>query len=210
MSTGAVRAGTMCELIEPNGDWIFVDIGFSCRKKTCGYLLSSPDGTGGEARGTAVTYGELTLRLTTLVRQPDSPLHLVLEAPLSAAFGAEGNPVGRSGEKQGSRHRYWYEGLGCSVLVASLYLIRSVSEAGLAREARVFEGLVTFKDRSKPSSHVADVEALMALVRSGGTTDGEFIEPKPLDDQGDAMLESTLGLLGLDLTPPPIIKVYAI
>ena len=33
-----IRAGTMDELERDSGDWLFVDIGFSSKKETCGIL----------------------------------------------------------------------------------------------------------------------------------------------------------------------------
>jgi hypothetical protein len=129
-----------------------------------------------------------------------------LEAPLSVAFGADGNPMGRSIEKQKGGTRYWYVGLGCSVLVANLYLLKAVSDAHPVREVRLYEGFVSFKNNAKRSSHIGDVQALKAVVWSGGREGGSFSEPIPLEGSRDARLTSTLALLGLDADPPPIIE----
>ena len=208
MIASAIRAGTMSELHTREGDWAFVDLGFSRDGKTCGFLHEPATPTSGtEPAGKALKFGALTKTVVNLARQEGPPLHLVLEAPLSSAFGADGNPLGRSVEKQGKTTRYWYVGLGCSVLVASLYLLRAVMDAGPAREVRLFEGLVSFKDPTKRSDHVADVEALRTVVWSRGTRGGQFFEPAALTGHPDALVAPTLALLGLDTTPPPIIQV---
>lgn len=199
-----IRAGTHAELREHLGDWAFIDLGFSHSAKTCGYLFMSS--IGDEAMS-AITYGEMTSRVLELAQQAGPPLHLVLEAPLSAAFDAAGNPVGREIEKDGAATRYWYVGLGCSVLVASLYLLTALRDATRAREVRIFEGLVSFKDQTKASDHQADVAAMKRVVWSGGQLEGRFISPTPLQGRSTRVLTSTLALLGLDPTPPPIVQV---
>lgn len=205
--TSIIRAGTMAELRQRGGDWAFVDVGFSRSSKTCGFLhVPGTAASRGEPTAVTLRFGELVRKVVELAQQDGPPLHLVLEAPLSAAFGADGNPLGRSVEKQASATRYWYAGLGCSVLVASLYLLKAVSEARPAREVRLYEGFVSFKDSAKASNHVGDVQALKAVVWSGGLGGGAFHEPAPLEGYGNALVTSTLALLGLDANPPPIIE----
>lgn len=208
MNSNTIRAGTMGELLEHSGDWLFVDIGFARSKKSCGYLLVEESADGGQESviAEATTFGDLTRRAVALVEQAGPPLHLVIEAPLSAAFAGDGSPVGRTCEKKDGKTRYWYVGLGCSVLVAGLYLLRAISKAARKREVRVFEGLVSFKERTKSSNHIADVEALKAVVWSGGTVGGRFCDAASLNGDTSGVLESTLALLGLDSTPPPIIE----
>ena len=50
-------------------------------------------------------------------------------------------------EKRDSKTRYWYVGLGCSLLVASLYFIERLKQVVIKREVRVFEGFISFKER---------------------------------------------------------------
>jgi hypothetical protein len=206
-----IRAGTLDQLHQRGGDWVFVDLGFSRDNKTCGFLYLPESLPLGSAKPDAValTFGALTKNVAEMVRQDGPPLHLVLEAPLSAAFGADGNPMGRSVEKQANKTRYWYAGLGCSVLVASLYLLKAIVDACPVREIRLFEGLVSFKDGTKPSDHIADVQILRDVVWSGGTQGGSFCEPAPLDSHRKASVVATLGLLGLEISPPPIVQGIA-
>jgi hypothetical protein len=200
----------MAELHDRTADWLFVDMGFSRDRKSCGYLFvpASTGASEGGAQAEAVTFGVLTQKLVALAAQDGVPIHLVLEAPLSAAFGSDGNPLGRVCEKQDAKTRYWYAGLGCSVLVASLYLLRSLVASAPQREVRIFEGLVSFKSDTMPTDHVADVKDLMQVVWSGGTVGGRFRLPEALESGGDAVIESILALLGLDPTPPPIVEVH--
>lgn len=160
-----IRAGTLEELRPPTGDWTFVDLGFSTTRRSTGFL-SVVNGDW-SLPGKAITFGEATARLVRQVGEPGPPLHLVLEAPLSAFFDAQGNPVGREGERRGSQTRYWYAGLGCVVKVAALFLLEALARAERARELRVFEGFVSFKDKEIASNHVADVEALRRAVLAG-------------------------------------------
>lgn len=199
----------MAELHDLSADWVFVDMGFARGRKSCGYLFV-PASAGADHAGLqaeSVTFGDLTQKLVALAAQDGVPLHLVLEAPLSAAFGGDANPVGRDCEKREAQTRYWYVGLGCSVLVASLYLLRALAASSPQRGVRIFEGLVSFKSRETPSNHKGDVESLRRVVWSGGTKGGCFRRPAALDTGGDNVIESTLALLGLDATPPPIVEV---
>ena len=201
-----IRAGTMKELTDPTGDWCFVDIGFAGKAKSCGYLLAT-FGHDTIDKPFKMTYGELGDTLCSLVVQSGPPLHLVLEAPISSAFTPQNNPVGRSIEKAGSKTRYWYVGLGCSVLVSSLYLIKRLAELDRNRELRIFEGFVSFKDRNQQSDHIQDVRAMKRVVWSRGADGGDFCEPIALSSANGSMVRSTMELLGLDATPPPIIRV---
>jgi hypothetical protein len=127
----------------------------------------------------------------------------------SEPVGADGNPFGRFIEKRDKLTRYRYVGLGCSVLVASLYLLKAGKEADRLREIRLFEGLVSFKGSQARSSHIDDVLVLRDVIRSGGTDAGAFTMPLPLDEHRGTTLASTLALIGLDISPPPIVQGQA-
>lgn len=134
--------------------------------------------------------------------------NLVIEAPLSAAFRSDGQPIGREGEKDDSgQARYWYMGAGAGVMLATLYLLRDLqadSSAG-KHEVRLFEGLVSFKTGGKNSDHAADVTALRNVVKGCPGAGGKICEAAPMDNEGD--IESIGALLGVDLggIPPMII-----
>lgn len=146
-----IRAGTVGEAHPESGDWVFVDVGFAKEaRRTSGILVGDSDHMN-------CTFADLKSRLAKICLESNEPLNLVLEAPLSVAFSANGNPTGRAVEKRNEQTRYWYVGRGCSVLVAATYLLRSIHDQRFDREIRLFEGLVSFKPTGKVSSHTADV-----------------------------------------------------
>ena len=152
-----IRAGTPAEANRYSGEWVFVDLGFAEKAKSCGLLL-------GDGKPEEISFSQLTARLLEVIAFAQQPLNLLIEAPLSVAFNEYGNPTGRIIERRESRTRYWYVGLGCSVLVAATYLLRSIHEANPRREIRLFEGLASFKPKGVRSSHSDDVLKLRKVV----------------------------------------------
>jgi hypothetical protein len=128
----------VAEIHRESGEWLFVDIGFSRDGATCGVLA-------GSGKPEAVSFATLKKRVLDSIARRGSQLNLLVEAPLSVAFTAKGNPTGRSVERQGSRTRYWYVGLGSTVLLATAYLLRAVVQSGSRRKIRLFEGFVSFQ-----------------------------------------------------------------
>lgn len=159
-----LRAGSVAEVIRTSGEWLFVDIGFARDKATCGLLLH-------DSPAQAVTFAQLQRRVLELASLEGSPLNLVIEAPLSVAFTKDGNPTGRSMEKQDVRTRYWYVGLGCTVLVAATYLVKAIADSKPKRSIRLFEGFVSFKGRP-PATRTTSC----ACEMSSGTQIG-IVEP---------------------------------
>jgi len=90
-----IRAGKQDDLRRDSASWVFVDIGFSPEGKTGGLL--GHDGVPRE-----LTIAQLRSELVALAQSGPAPMNLVLEAHLSAAFTAFGNPAGRlrDGERQ--------------------------------------------------------------------------------------------------------------
>jgi hypothetical protein len=197
-----IRAATLSEASRQSGDWVFVDIGFANKAKSCGLLV-------GEGKARAVSFSELQNELAGICDTKSGPLNLLLEAPLSVAFGSNGNPVGRSVEKRNEQTRYWYVGLGCSVLVAATYLLRTIHDLSPRREIRLFEGLVSFKPKGTPSSHTADVDALRRVIWHEENSIGRIVAPKELAlNQGDQIV-SAFRVAGMDFGIPPIVVVGA-
>jgi hypothetical protein len=90
-----IQAGAVTDIRPESGEWLFVDVGFSSAGKTCGVLsgTNAPE---------CVTFGELSKRVVAAGAQAGPPLNLLIEAPLSVAFNARGNPTGRTIERLGS------------------------------------------------------------------------------------------------------------
>ena len=87
-----IRAGTEQEIRKESGDWVFVDIGFAAEKKSCGLIIGSDSPQN-------LSFAEMVKRLVGLARSKAAPLNIVIEAPLSVAFLANGNPCGRKIER---------------------------------------------------------------------------------------------------------------
>ncbi|MEP6935832.1 MAG: hypothetical protein ABI988_18150 [Nitrospirota bacterium] len=198
MST--IRAATLAQITRTSAEWVFVDLGFASKAKTCGLLVGD-----GEPR--ALSFSQLQAELASICNVSPAPLNLLLEAPLSVAFGVNGNPTGRSVEKRSGQSRYWYVGLGCSVLVAATYLLRSIHDLSPRREIRLFEGLVSFKPKGIPSSHTDGVIQLRNLAWSGNASLGRFVGPEDLiSNQGDRIV-SAFHVASMDFVVPPVVVI---
>jgi hypothetical protein len=150
-----------------------------------------------------LSFSQLKIEITTIYGKGTTPLNILLEAPLSVAFGSNGNPAGRSIERRNRQTRYWYVGLNCSVLVAATYLLRSMSELSVSREIRLFEGLVSFKPNGVPSSHTQDVIAL----RNVAWSQGESFPPEELASKHGDRVVSAFRVAGMDFGVPPVVCV---
>lgn len=193
-------SGTPDQVLTSSGAWAILDIGFARTSKTCGLLLP-----GEQSR--CVQYGEARRLLTTMVGDSSEPINLVIEAPLSVAFTSSGNPTGRSVEHRPGSSRCWYFGLGCSVLVAALYLIKDLADAGTSVPVRLFEGFVSFKARSGRSSHLADVEALQQVISNPSSE--SVVAPADLRREPTDILESAGKLCGIDYGVPTLLRAIA-
>jgi hypothetical protein len=195
-----IRAGHLHELAWDSGAWIFLDIGFSEKSRSCGLLIE--DGT-----PTNLTFSDAVAKITHYISTCNRPVNLTIEAPLSVAFTREGNPTGRSVEKQPAHNpRYWYLQGGCAVMVASLYLIRAIADSDYKTEVRMFEGFVSFKPRSVATDHSKDVELLRDIVRNPVNYPSAIVSPEDLKKRYSDKLQSAFSVMGMDLGVPPIIK----
>lgn len=194
-----VRAGHITEATPESGEWVFVDPGFSSKAKSCGLLTPNSEPI-------QITFAQLQAELVSLVTTGEQPLNLAIEAPLSVAFGPAGNPVGRSIELRNGQARYWYVGLGCSVLVAATYLLRAITDANPKREVRLFEGLVSFKPKGERSSHSSDVANLRRVVW-GEQNIGRVIPPEMLAASPNDVIKSAFLVAGMNYGIPPVITV---
>lgn len=201
------RAGNVSDLsaTADRADWAIVDIGFSSTKKSCGIGICR---AGIWEKPQEIAFGELTETLSDLISSPEhTPLNLVIEAPLSVAFNAQGNPVGRIFEKHTDsvKTRYWYVGAGSSVLLAAVYLLRSIHNCpSRSRDIRLFEGFVSFKDGIK-SSHAEDVNGLWQAIQELQQSQSNSQEPFSRG-KGDRT-EPALNIANISLGGiPPVIE----
>ena len=179
---------------------MFVDIGFSRHARSCGIAV-------GEGIPKEITFAELTPFILEVVCAGTGPMNLLIEAPLSVAFTAEGNPTGRRIDKRGARTRYWYVGPGCAVLVAATYLLRDLYELGSERQIRLFEGFASFKEMRAQSSHCKDVSDLRSVAWNVDQVPGKVVGPEGLKANPDDTLSSAFAVSGMDLGVPPVVVV---
>ena len=185
------------------GDWIFVDIGFAQgKKKTCGVAFN-------DEAPRQVNFANLTATIIDRTNERSRPLHLLIEAPLSVAFDADGNPTGRTIERRGSDHRYWYDSSGCRTMVATTYLLREIicrsQVRGLKRQVRLVEGFYSFK--SGPSPDVDDVARLRTIVWQEGGPCGRIVQPSQLKANPCDIVTSAFAVAGMDFGVPPVVEV---
>jgi hypothetical protein len=168
-----IRSGHISELCKGSGQWVFVDPGFSEKRETCGLLVD-------EKEAIEITFCKLIQEIRGIVTAGSKPVNLLLEAPLSVAFNSKGNPTGRKIEKHpdGKQTRYWYLGLGCGVMVAATYLLRSISDAAPTTEIRLFEGFASFNYKGKKSSHTKDVKGLREVAWGMSKRSGKIVDPE--------------------------------
>jgi hypothetical protein len=192
-----IQAGTASQIRWGSGNWIFLDIGFSSKNRSCGLLARE-----GDPR--CLTFAEAKAEVKMFVAK-SAVSNLVIEAPLSVCFDQSGNPSGRSIEIEGSKPRYWYTGPGCAVMVASMYLLRDLECATKKATIRLFEGFVSFKSE-KPSGHQADVLALRSVVRDPRKFHDSLFEAHQLKRNQADELFSAFRVLGMDCGIPAVIK----
>jgi hypothetical protein len=196
-----IEAGTPQEIKWSDGNWLFVDIGFSAKKASSGLLI-------GDGNPICVQFGEATRQIIEHVRRATTSTNLVIEAPLSVCFNKRGNPTGRTIERETTedttKTRYWHAGLGCSVMVAAMYLVRELSNAAPASKVRLFEGFVSYKEGTK-TDHCADVELLREVVQDPERFATCIVRPDSLCEQGNKIV-SAFRVCGADCGVPPVIK----
>ncbi len=196
------RAGLPHEVALSTGEWLFVDLGFSRIARSCGIAF-------GGNQPEAVTFAEMVEEVVSACTSPGGPLCLLLEAPLSVAFSSDGNPTGRRPERNGSKHRYWYSGLGASVLTSATYLLRAIADSPPKRDIILFEGFASFKPRGTPSSHVGDVARLRDVVWDPAAHQGAVLGPDALAANPTDRLMSAFAVAGMDYGLPTVVHIDA-
>ncbi|MFZ0606914.1 MAG: hypothetical protein WAM75_04435 [Xanthobacteraceae bacterium] len=205
MSIAMLHAGNCEQITWNDGNWLFLDVGFSANKSSSGLLIGD-----GEPR--ALQFGDAGRRIVEHVKHASAPTCLVIEAPLSVCFNESGNPTGRLIEKESvegkTKTRYWHAGLGCSVMVAAMYLIRDIADAHPKNPVRLFEGFVSYKDRNVRTDHRADVLLLREVIKEPKRFADCIIGPDKLCALGGQIV-SAFKVCGMDCDVPPIIRRYA-
>lgn len=195
MNSGhGIFAGTVDDIRPDSGDWLIIDMGFSQKGKTCGVIL--PDD-----QALLCTFAEMRAHVEKEARSPGLPLNLLIEAPLSVAFNNNGNPSPRSPDVTPLQRRDWYYNAGVGMQIASMYLLRGLSQTSRERDIRLFEGFVSFKSKKTP--HLVDAHKLKAAIYEGG--DATIYGPEELKRDHLDALHSAFAVAGLEFGIPPVI-----
>ena len=196
---GLIHAGKKSQVRWGDGNWIILDIGFSSQAKSCGLLH-------GKQNPCSVTFGNAKNEIIKAIRSSKSRVNLVVEAPLSVHFDPQGNPKGRTCEKEGAQTRYWYVGPGSVVMVAAMYLIRAIFELKPKVPVRLFEGFVSFRNSGSHSDGKTDVLALRDAIRKCAKFPVHLYSDNELKaDSGDCLI-SAFRVADLDCGVPAVIK----
>lgn len=195
-----IFSGTVADVNKNSGHWVFVDLGFSEKGKTCGLLFHD------EQNPREITFSDMLHDVGKFLSIQKTTTNLLLEAPLSVAFNKKGNPTGRCVEEHPAftSRRYWYTGLGCITMVAATHLLRHVFSLELDSDVRLFEGFASFKPKGQKSSHAKDVLGLRDIAWSSSTK-GRIVAPDSLHRQPQDRLESAFKVSGMDFGVPPVI-----
>jgi hypothetical protein len=199
-----IEAGNESQIEWSNGNWIFLDMGFSgasgTRGRTCGLLI-------GDAEPKCIEFAGASQEIVERIEASHSPVNLVIEAPLSVCFSPSGNPTGRSIEKMpGETDRLWYVGAGCAVMVASMYLVRKINDARPTATVRLYEGFVSYKARSIKSDHGLDTRLLREVVKNHRDFRQCIVPADELKAHPDDVLSSAFRVIGLDCGVPVVIR----
>ena len=146
-------------------------------------------------------FSEAVREVVEIIRTHQN-LNLVIEAPLSIAFDINGNPKGRNVEYIDNKYRYWHTGPGAVVSLASLIFMKRLLDSKPFNTISLFEGLVSFKSKTRRSNHEEDVLALKRAIMS--QSPARIPEPHRRA-KGDTV-ESIFNVIGHDLGIPPVIE----
>lgn len=170
-------AGEMSEHVRGLRPAIAVDLGFSGKDETTGISVVLAGRGSCPQAGKCFTFAG-AVKQTSQSLQGSSEAVLIIEAPLSACFGSNGNPSPRapfeSRRYKGKKTtRYWYSGAGAATMLAAIFFLRkldhTLSELDHHGKIHVFEGFLSFK--TKGTDHAKDASR---LLRKFLTADGSL------------------------------------
>lgn len=150
---------------------VAVDLGFAKARLSCGLAWRFPDG---RMDAEDLQFAACADKTATLFDKAETTATLIVEAPLSARFGPEGNPLYRGDferqaatESRRASTRYWYSGPGAATCLAALFFLRRLrSKINARREVVLYEGFLTFKPRA--TQHRDDARDLLVAFCSDG------------------------------------------
>ena len=206
-----IVAGTIDDFSLYSNEWLIVDIGYAKRRPTNAIWRS------GETLGSMYFHQIKPLVIETARLNPDQPLHLAIEAPLSAAFDGDGEPTTRPCDEwpipdaAEPDTRPWFANAGAPTPVLAEFLLRDLHEENIGpRRIKLFEGHVTFNygENHRPrfpqagDKHQADVLAIKYEIEH--RNEANFFDETRLRRDQNSTLKSPFGFLNEDLIPPVI------
>lgn len=149
-------------------EYVAVDLGFSVRKKSCGFAWWDRE----RCESTELRFGDAVDNVSTRIAGKKAVL--IVEAPLSGLFDTRGNPCRRGDfelKKNGATKtssRAWNCGPGAATCLAAVFFLRRLC-AQLSRHTEpatitLFEGFVTFKQSA--TAHRFDAESLLKAYKA--------------------------------------------
>lgn len=156
------RAGAGLSLSSHGHTIVAVDLGFAQSGKTTGFAWIDRVG---QIWSESLDFRGAVARVKDLFGEQRGVL--IIEAPLSAAFGKTG-PMPRGTFEQAEQgNRYWYCGSGASTSLSALYFLNELSQLLGPENAAIelYEGFVSYKNQGKGSDkridHWLDAEDLI-------------------------------------------------
>ncbi|MHB1557527.1 MAG: hypothetical protein ACYC61_08610 [Isosphaeraceae bacterium] len=186
-----------------------IDLGFAKEKRSCGLAWRRP---GQDIHGKKLRFGECVEQVPRLL-EGQSKSVLIIEAPLSGLFSADGNPVERGDfEKRppGKKtDRYWYSGPGAATCLVAVFFLRELysalerdeSDLSDTKEIVLYEGFETFKEAG--TDHERDARLLLNSFL--GLHECEVIAVSPVGEQEAVTVMEVLRDMTDPLIPPAII-----
>ncbi len=206
-----IVAGTRDDLRLDSNEWLIIDIGYARTRSTNAIWRS-------DETLRSIYFRQVTpLVIKTARLKADQPLHLAIEAPLSAAFDGGGEPTTRPCDEWPIPNaakpdtRLWCSNAGASTLVLAEFLLRDLHEDNIGpRLIKLFEGHVSFKYREnhRPrfpqarNTHEADVLAIKHEIEY--RTEANIFDEARLRRDQNPTLKSPFGFLAENLLPPVI------
>ena len=206
-----IVAGSSDDISLDSNEWLIIDIGYARKSPTNAIWRSD------ETLGSFYFRQAKPLVIETARLNPDQPLHLAIEAPLSAAFDGHGEPTTRPCDEWPKPNaaepdtRLWCDNAGASTLVLAEFLLRDLHEENIGpRRIKLFEGHVSFKYRENHRSrfpqagdnHQADVLAIKYEIEY--RTEANIFDEARLRREPNPTLKSPFGFLTEDLIPTVI------
>ncbi len=140
---------------------VAIDLGFSRDQRSCGFAFREPEST--SIKSTNLRYQEC-VKTTAETLRAFAQSVLIIEAPLSGAFDAKGNPQSRGAFEGAPKPRWWSLRAGAAMALAAQYFLRDFCKlASTNSKYFLIEGFVSGVDSG---NHIDVAERLLGALDS--------------------------------------------